>query len=333
MNVGIIGLGYVGLPLAVAFAEAGSDVIGLDSSSRVVEALGEGQSHVEDVSDEELAAVVRPVRSDHRRLPARRVRRGPDLRADAARQPPRARPLLHRRRRALAVAGPAPGTARRARVDHLPGHDARAPAADPRGVGPRRRARLPPRLLTRADRPRAHRPHDPHHPEGRRRAHRRLPRPRRRALLDGLRRGRARLDPRGSGADEAAGEHLPLRQHRARQRAGDPLRSDGDRHLGGGRRRVDEAVRVHALRARAGDGRPLPAGRSLLPRLQGARVRLPDRVHRAGGKGQPAAAALLRRQGRARAQRRRQAGPRLARAAAWGSPTRPASATCARPRR
>ena len=57
MNVGIIGLGYVGLPLAVAFAEAGCDVVGLDSSSRVVEALAKGRSHVDDVSDEELAAV------------------------------------------------------------------------------------------------------------------------------------------------------------------------------------------------------------------------------------------------------------------------------------
>ena len=38
---------------------------------------------------------------------------------------------------------------------------------------------------------------------------------------------------------------------------------------------------------RARDGRPLPAGRPVLPRLQGARVRLPDRVHRARRQGQP----------------------------------------------
>lgn len=55
MRIGIIGLGYVGLPLAAAFAEAGHDVVGLDTDARRVEALGEGRSYVEDVSDEGLA--------------------------------------------------------------------------------------------------------------------------------------------------------------------------------------------------------------------------------------------------------------------------------------
>ena len=39
MKIGIIGLGYVGLPLAVAFAEAGHEVVGLDADPRKVEAL------------------------------------------------------------------------------------------------------------------------------------------------------------------------------------------------------------------------------------------------------------------------------------------------------
>ena len=39
MNVGIMGLGYVGLPLAVAFAEEGHDVIGVDVDARKIEAL------------------------------------------------------------------------------------------------------------------------------------------------------------------------------------------------------------------------------------------------------------------------------------------------------
>ena len=78
--------------------------------------------------------------------------------------------------------------------------------------------------------------------------------------LHGARRGRlrARLRPRRAGlhargrrALQAAGEHLPLGQHRARQRDGDARRPDGDRHLGGHRRGVDQAVRLHALRARA----------------------------------------------------------------------------------
>jgi UDP-N-acetyl-D-glucosamine dehydrogenase len=57
MSIGIIGLGYVGLPLAVAFAEAGETVVGLDAQPRKVEALAAGRSYVEDVPDEQLAAV------------------------------------------------------------------------------------------------------------------------------------------------------------------------------------------------------------------------------------------------------------------------------------
>ncbi|HEX2234083.1 MAG TPA: nucleotide sugar dehydrogenase, partial [Thermoleophilaceae bacterium] len=57
MRVGIIGLGYVGLPLAVVFCEAGHEVVGVDSDPRVVEALERGQSHVEDVPDEQLSSL------------------------------------------------------------------------------------------------------------------------------------------------------------------------------------------------------------------------------------------------------------------------------------
>ena len=39
MKTGIIGLGYVGLPLAVAFAEAGNEVVCLDADPRKVKAL------------------------------------------------------------------------------------------------------------------------------------------------------------------------------------------------------------------------------------------------------------------------------------------------------
>jgi UDP-N-acetyl-D-glucosamine dehydrogenase len=57
MKVGIIGLGYVGLPLAVAFAEAGHEVTGVDVSDRLVEGLNAGRSQVEDIGDDRLAAV------------------------------------------------------------------------------------------------------------------------------------------------------------------------------------------------------------------------------------------------------------------------------------
>jgi UDP-N-acetyl-D-glucosamine dehydrogenase len=54
-KIGIVGLGYVGLPLAVAFAEAGNEVTGLDLDPVKVEALNAGRSYVEDVPDSALA--------------------------------------------------------------------------------------------------------------------------------------------------------------------------------------------------------------------------------------------------------------------------------------
>jgi UDP-N-acetyl-D-glucosamine dehydrogenase len=55
MRIGIVGLGYVGLPLAVSFAEAGHEVVGVDAVAGKVEALREGHSYVEDIADATLA--------------------------------------------------------------------------------------------------------------------------------------------------------------------------------------------------------------------------------------------------------------------------------------
>ena len=57
--VGVIGLGYVGLPLAVEFAKAGFHVIGYDVSQRVVSLLNAGESHIQDVPASEIAALVK----------------------------------------------------------------------------------------------------------------------------------------------------------------------------------------------------------------------------------------------------------------------------------
>jgi UDP-N-acetyl-D-glucosamine dehydrogenase len=54
MKIGIVGLGYVGLPLAVAFAEAGHEVIGLDADQRKIDALNEGRSYIEDIPSSAL---------------------------------------------------------------------------------------------------------------------------------------------------------------------------------------------------------------------------------------------------------------------------------------
>ncbi len=61
--MGVVGLGYVGLPLAVAFAEAGCDVIGVDVDTRTVEAINAGESHIEDVPSALLRAVAPRLRA------------------------------------------------------------------------------------------------------------------------------------------------------------------------------------------------------------------------------------------------------------------------------
>ncbi|HET8624723.1 MAG TPA: nucleotide sugar dehydrogenase [Gemmatimonadales bacterium] len=57
ITFGIVGLGYVGLPLAVELARAGYRVLGHDVNASVVDAVNAGRSHVKDVSDDELAEV------------------------------------------------------------------------------------------------------------------------------------------------------------------------------------------------------------------------------------------------------------------------------------
>ncbi len=55
-SIAVIGLGYVGLPLALGFVEAGVRVTGVDSSEKRVAELNEGHSPIEDITDERLAA-------------------------------------------------------------------------------------------------------------------------------------------------------------------------------------------------------------------------------------------------------------------------------------
>lgn len=58
-RVGIVGLGYVGLPLAVEFAEVGFHVVGIDVSEEKVALLNSGKSYVGDVPSERLAPLVK----------------------------------------------------------------------------------------------------------------------------------------------------------------------------------------------------------------------------------------------------------------------------------
>ena len=294
-DVAVVGAGYVGVPLARLLAQSGQD--------RAARRRGRARRRRHQPRREpHRGRSVRRAPPARRRGPHRsdeRLRRPPRRRCDrrrpahAALEAARARHHDPRRRRHRHRRAPATGPSRRARVDDVSGHDTRGRAADPRGERPRGRPRLPSRVLAGARRSRQHALAPGERAEDRRRDHRRLHGARGRALPGRDRPGAPRLVAGGRRADEAAREHLPLGQHRARQRARPALRPDGHRRLGGRRRGVDEAVRLHALRARPRARRTLHPGRSLLPDVEGAGVRLLHRVHRAGREGQREHAVLL----------------------------------------
>ena len=155
MKIGIVGLGYVGLPLAVAFAEADCDVVGVD--------IDQAQGHV--AARGSLPRRGHPARAAGRSAgalhvhdPVRRAardRRDPRLRPDAADSQPRARPRAAARRRAGAGGRDPPRPDRHLGVDDVPGHDPPAHGAAARGVRAARRRGLRARVLARARRSRA----------------------------------------------------------------------------------------------------------------------------------------------------------------------------------
>jgi len=65
-TVGVIGLGYVGLPLAVAFAEQGCEVIAVDLDPRKIEAIEAGDSYIEDIPSTQLQAAAERIHASTR---------------------------------------------------------------------------------------------------------------------------------------------------------------------------------------------------------------------------------------------------------------------------
>ena len=256
MKLGIVGLGYVGLPLAVAFAEAGNDVVGLDTDPASSPASPRAAATSRTSPTPRWRRPRRAPPPDQRlrrpRRPARRSSSACRRRSPSSREPDLTYLLeaAAARRRA-----PPAGPADRARVDHLPGHHPRAsccrssrsrrqPSArdfhlafSPERIDPGRTdhtVRTTPKLvggITPACTERARALYAEICDDGRR------------PHLAGDRR-----------ALEAAREHLPLGQHRPGQRVRAALRPARDRRLGGDRRGGDQAVRLHALRAGPGMG-------------------------------------------------------------------------------
>ena len=74
----IIGMGYVGLPLAREASAAGLSVIGLDTNPEVVDGLNHGRSHIDDLGDSDVAEMLE--RGFFASIDARQLRRPNDRR-------------------------------------------------------------------------------------------------------------------------------------------------------------------------------------------------------------------------------------------------------------
>ncbi len=204
-RIAVIGLGYVGLPLAVAFAERGYRVTGIDVDAGKVEMLNRGELYVQDVPAQRLAPLLlaaKPERTDAGSGAGGKPHSAPfratteyaalaDCDAAIICVPT---PLNKTRDPDVRFLIPAGECDRRAhpprhadlpRIDHLPRHDRGAAAADAyeragaAAAGDRAlRAgqRLLPGLLARAHRPGTQGLRGREHAEGGRRRDRRLPR-------------------------------------------------------------------------------------------------------------------------------------------------------------
>ena len=307
-KVVVVGQGYVGLPVAMRAVEVGFPVVGYDIAPERIEALAAGRSYVEDVTDEQLAsALAAGYLPDAATRPtsATSTSRSSPCRRRCARACPTSR-SSRRPARDLAACL-TPGALVVLESTTYPGHHRRAAAPDPRGVGAARRRAA---TSSSATRPSASTPATREWTFVNTRRSCRASTPRRSSVVEAFygalvdkivpvaldRRGRAR---------EAAREHVPAREHRARQRARDVRPRPRRRHLVGDRRRGDEAVRLHALHARARRRRPLPPDRPVVPRVArraAARSALP--LRRARQRRQPRHARVRRRARRRDAQRR-----------------------------
>ena len=142
--IGVVGLGYVGLPLVRVFVEAGFRVLGFDSDPAKVAKLREGESYIGHLPSEWITRAV----ADKRFEPTADIERlaEPDAILICVPTPlteSREPDLQYVEATARQIAlGAAARSARGARKHDLPGHDARRGVADPRIERPRSGPRL-----------------------------------------------------------------------------------------------------------------------------------------------------------------------------------------------
>lgn len=121
---GIVGLGYVGLPLAVEFGRAGFSVVGFDVIEEKISQLNQGKSYIQDVPDTVIAPLVEnglfKATNDFPSWP-----RWTRLTSASLPRCGRQRPghEFHRKFDRADRQVSAPGNTRNSRIDHLPRHD------------------------------------------------------------------------------------------------------------------------------------------------------------------------------------------------------------------
>ncbi len=169
--IGVAGIGYVGLPLAVEKAKVGFEVIGYDRNSVRVDQVNQGLNYIRDVErhGNGPAGGDRQTARQYGFQFAEPLRRDRDLRSDAAHAESGSRHLVHQSRRRTDRRAAAAGTTRVLGEHHVSGHDGRSAAAAARAIRPKSRRRFLSVLLARARRPRQRALHDQKHEQGRRR--------------------------------------------------------------------------------------------------------------------------------------------------------------------
>ena len=170
-RAGVIGLGYVGLPLAIELARAGFTVTGIDRDARKVAAINRGESYIQDVPTADVAVVPQGQQAlgDGRPGGDRVARYDQHLRADAAAEDEGPGPLLCRVGRRGGRSASPPRHAHRPRIHHLSGYYGGSRPADSRARRPQGRTGLLPGLFSGARRSRQREVAHTQRAEGRRR--------------------------------------------------------------------------------------------------------------------------------------------------------------------